>query len=255
MINFPKAVYTMTFKQFIAMTGSWFADNIVFPEGSVNVSNEELQDEIIARWKWYEISGETIDQQKEFLLDVLTEWRDYYIDRLNAYESIRNLDIQQVAGKKTRTIDDERSSNFTNTGSNTGTQSSSISNTVANTGTQESAGLAADNESVDTHVELPNKQISPTDYFAYPNDLRKNATSHKSTRTDNLNEQTTGSNTRTDNLAHTDTNTGNTSRDATETETDGSQMIIDLDKYFKIVRPILHEFADKFTDCFIHLYD
>lgn len=91
---------------------------------------EDFKAMLISMWDVYEISGETINEQKKFMLDTFNEYKDLYEERLTNYE--KNIDW------------------------------------LPEDGVLSSSRTHGDTSEV--HVELPNKQIDPNDIFSYPND-------------------------------------------------------------------------------------
>lgn len=70
------------------------------------------------------------------------------------------------------------------------------------------------NESSRLHSDLPNKQLPESDYFSYPSVTDKDKSS----------------------------------------TTSPAEILRQRSTYLRQVRPVLHEFSDRFKDCFIHIF-
>lgn len=171
--NYPNAKYTITFLEFVSEYSAWFSASIVM---SSSARTTNIQNALKNKWNFYEISGETIGEMKQMILDTFNYWKQYYEDMLNAYD--REFDY-----------------------------TTGITRTVRDAGSEQ--GI---------HVELPNKQISATDIYAYPDDANK--------------------------VEH----------DNTVTTTDNTRYLEMRQKYMRQIRNLYNEFADKFYDCFIHVF-
>lgn len=140
-MNNMYAKYTQTFHDFLL-------DNPSFLEDTIKLSSEERNDKLINALKsvfnLYEIGGETDDIFKVMFTDVFNLWKDYYEERITAYEK----QYDYTVGNRRRTV-----------------KSSGINTT----GTQDSNGSSNNKH---TEIELPNKQVSPS-YEGYPNAIDK----------------------------------------------------------------------------------
>ena len=101
--------------------------------------------------------------------------------------------------------------------------------TSTTTGESDSTGTSATNDK-GIHVDLPNKQIDANDIYRYPDSGDSNETSTNTT--DSTTSKTTGEITRTYNARY-----------------------LDLKRaYLNQVKDLYREYAERFSDCFVHLF-
>lgn len=143
-MNFPNAVYTMTFREFRTHTGTWLRD--LFEAFSTE------EDEIVAllevfngKWDVFEIIGETIQEQKIFMLDTFNEYYRYYKEILDNYK--KQYDYS-TGGRKITTF--------------------------SRSGSSGSEAIA---------VELPNKKIDADNIYKYPDSGSKDSSTNSSSGT------------------------------------------------------------------------
>lgn len=94
---------------------------------------DKLIAEVRAMWDVYEIAGESIGEQHKFMQDTFNEFKSYYAEKIAEYD--KKLDW---ANKDFYSVYTYNKGDTTN-----------------------------------IHSDLPNKQIDPDDYFAYPSDTDK----------------------------------------------------------------------------------
>ena len=144
------AKYTETFYDFLK-------DNPTFLDDTIQLSTSEriqkLKEALTSEFNLYEIGGETEDIFKIMFEDTFKQWKDYYEERITAYE--KQYDYTQ--GNKRRTIK---------------------SSTINTEGSQDGNGSS---DSKHTDIELPNKQVTQ-EYDGYPNAISKDNNSDSSHR-------------------------------------------------------------------------
>lgn len=168
-MSYPKAFYTMSFLEFVATNQEWFEETMVLDTEEHTASFQTMLHSV---WDIYEISGETIGEQKLFMVSVLNQYKDYYIEKLNTYEKEYDFteDLKDVSSTHTKTL----------------------------------------------HVDLPNKQIDPDDYYTYPD----------------MGDKADG-----------------------DMDSQSSGRFIELkNAYYKQIKNIFEEFAKRFRACFLHIY-
>lgn len=138
------AKYTQTFHDFL-IDNPTFLNNIIL---STADKTNKLRNAIITEYNLYEIGGETDDMFKVMFVDTFNKWKDYYEEKITAYE---------------------KQYDYTTGNRRTTTKTS----TINTEGTQDSNG-SSDNKH--TEIELPNKQVT-SEYDGYPNAISKDESS------------------------------------------------------------------------------
>lgn len=282
------AKYTIAFKTFLDDTDnlSWFNDTIVM---STDTRSTSLKTALMAQWNIYEISGQTIGEFKQFLSSSFNEHLAYYEEMLDQYEkevdflegaiiTTSDTGSETTTGSRDATKTDKKTT--TRLATNDGTTTEVIDRTTENdttvTGTNKNTKTSANSGSLETiDVDLPNKQVSASDYYAYPSSVNKqtdtkgNTTSDNGstssitdgTITDKANNSGTNKNTLNDSITEDDTisdtinDSGSKSTNNSRTMTDKSKLIALRAEYLSQIRNLYREFALRFTDCFIHVFD
>lgn len=144
------AKYTQTFHDFLLDNPSFLGDIINL---STTERTEKLINALTTEYNLYEIGGETDDMFKIMFTDVFKQWKDYYEERITAYDK----QYDYTLGNRRRTV-----------------KTSSI-NTE---GTQDSNGSSNNKH---TEIELPNKQVTSS-YEGYPNAIDKDESSDEAHR-------------------------------------------------------------------------
>lgn len=139
---------------------------------------DKLITEVRAMWDVYEIAGETIGEQRKYMEDTFKEYKEYYAEKIAEYD--KKLDW---ADKTFYEVYTKSESNGTS-----------------------------------IHSDLPNKQIDPDDYFAYPS------------------------------------NTDKSGADSEDTTTDKSKLLSIRRQYLSQIKDYYREFALRFAEDFIHMY-
>lgn len=140
MPNMPKAVYTETFYEFLKNNPTFLAETIVLSDES---KSKKLIDMLIHTFNIYEIGNETEDLFKLNFTDVFNMHKDYYEEKLAAYEKEYDYSVnnkKRVVHNKTIDIGAKKSSRI---GDNTKR----------------------------TDIDLPNKQVGR--YEEYPSFITK----------------------------------------------------------------------------------
>ena len=212
---YPKAYYTMTYQEFMALWTSSETYNEFLAAITTDFGQfaEEMKTVLYARWHEYEIAGETVGEQGDFILQTYYENRSYYKEMFDNY--YKQFDYATTGLRKVV----EMHSTNTNTGSVVDDGSSS--------NTDETRGI---------HVDLPNKQIDPDDIYTYPSDADKS----------NSESSTSNHNTRDiENQGASDT---------TNTYVDNTRFLEMKARALRLIRNLYLDFAEKFSDCFIHIF-
>lgn len=167
------STYTCTFDEFVKDNKEWFEANISL---STPERSKKLQDALLARWRIYEICGETYGEFKYFMIDTLNVHKKYYEEMIDNYD--KEFDYSVATIRKTKSKGNQKNVN----------------------------------------VDLPNKKIDAIDIYSYPSSGDK---------TDSENEIS---------YEHPD-------------------IFLTLKKqYMNQIRDLYREYAEKFSDCFIHIY-
>lgn len=98
--SYPNAKYTMSFLEFLDITGQWFYTNFTM---STTARTTGIQNAIRQKWNLYEIAGETIGEMKLMLKDTFDYWKPYYEEMLTAYEKQFDYATDGI----TRVVEDE----------------------------------------------------------------------------------------------------------------------------------------------------
>lgn len=207
------AVYTMCYKDVLELSPTLLSD-IVWdtPEHT-----QKLKDMIYSKFFNYEIAGETIPEQKLFMTMKFNEYKDYYAEKLNAYEQQINW-LDGVISSDSETITEDKSKTFT---------------------------PRSEYESVDT----PRVITTNEDYDLPRSTVSENRPSSKSVSTP------TGTNTKTTKGISGDDKTDESNDITRSTDRKSGNPIEQKEKYLKLLRSVYSEFADKFKVCFITLFN
>lgn len=143
--NYPQAKYTMSYLEFVGNAADWITETFVLD--TTEHTNDFLS-MLISMWGVYEISGETIGEQEEFMKEVFNMYKDYYIELVTNYEKSYEYETGTIKTIHRKGTADEN-----------GTYSGSSSTT-------------SEDKQLDS--ELPHKTLPETDYFSYPNSSSKN---------------------------------------------------------------------------------
>ena len=78
------AKYTIVFNNLLELDPNFIWEDLQL---DTNEHTQKFKDMFIARWGLYEIGGETIPQFKEFIRHRFNEYVNYYIEKINAYDT------------------------------------------------------------------------------------------------------------------------------------------------------------------------
>lgn len=159
------AEYTITFNDFVEENKEWFEQTIAL---STTERTGALQLALLSRWRFYEVAGETIQQQKLMMEDVLKQHKRYYEEMITNYD--KDFDY--------------------------------------------ATAVDVTSEQKSIHVELPNKKIDTNDIYSYPSAGDK----------------------------------------VNSTRTDKARFLALKQQYLNQVQDLYRDFANRFTDCFIHMF-
>lgn len=223
-MSYPKAYYTMSFMEFMTLwreTDDYadFMSSVAELAAAAGISAYiELYFKVIyERWHEYEIAGETIYEQADFIKST------FYEEYTAHFQLIKKYYVENLANEPTLMDMLTRSMVSTGSNSDTNVHSGSFTNT-------------RDSEVKDMHVDLPNKQIDADDIYAYPSEA------------DKTDEDTTNSGSD----SYTRTNNGSTSNNVENT--DKSKYYEMLERSMRAIRNIMKDMAEDYSDCFIHIY-
>lgn len=223
-MSYPKAIYTMSFTEFMKLwkdTESYqrFIAEMTEDFTSHGMNSDFMQsywDTIYNRWHEYEIAGETVYEQSDFIITTYREHKAYHLERLELYYR-KNLDkptFTQMLSRETSTEgSNSRSGSKSSSGSNEGEQH---------------------NKSV--QVDLPNKLIDPQDIYSYPSDGDKS------------------DNTSTNSYSDSEENQENGESSSSTTYTDKSKFYEVYERALRSCTDIMLELAADYSDCFIHIF-
>lgn len=244
---YPKAKYTMSYQEFVALWTSTPTYNTFMASITADFGQfaEELKTVLYARWHEYEIAGETVGEQGDFMLQTYYEYRSYYKEMFQTYnkdfnfatDGLKRINVLHTAASSTGTVSDEGSAS----NSRSGTGSVNDNGTV---------GVTDEDKSI--NVDLPNKQISPTDIYAYPSDgsKRNGSSTTTNTNTRGTTESEQGSST----VSNERETANEGTSDSTNTYTDNTKFYDMKERAMKSIRNLYRDFAEKFSDCFIHIF-
>lgn len=207
------AVYTICYKDALELSPT-LLDDIVWDTGE---HTEKLKDMIYAKFFNYEISGETLPEQKLFMTAKFNEYKDYYAELLQAYEA----EIEWLDGIIT-------------------SESASNSNNVTKTFTPR----------VKYKTEETPEVVSTNDTF----DLPRSASSENRPSERRVSTPTGKNTTTTEGVSGTDTTTDIGTGGHTITRKSGNP-IEQKKEYLKLIRSVYSEFADKFKPCFLTMFN
>ena len=244
---YPKARYTMSYQEFVALWISTPSYNEFIAAINADFASfaEELKHVLYARWHEYEIAGETVGEQGDFMLQTYYEYRSYYKEIFNTYN--KEFDFAANGLKRVNVLHTEASNTGTVSDEGTATNSRTGTGNVTDSG---SANVTDEDKSI--HVDLPNKQINPNNIYDYPSDGNKrNGTSN--TTTSNT-RGTTESEQGTSNVTNDRSTANEGTSDSTNTYTDYTKFYEMKERAMKSIRNLYKDFAEKFSDCFIHIF-
>lgn len=244
---YPKAKYTMSYQEFVALWISTPSYNefIAAINTDFGAFAEELKHVLYARWYEYEIAGETIGEQGDFMLQTYYEYRSYYKEIFTTYN--KEFDFAANGLKRVNVLHTEASNKGTVSDEGTASNTRSGTGNVTDSGT---ANVTDEDKSI--HVDLPNKQINPNNIYDYPSDGNKrNGTSN--TTTSNT-RGTTESEQGTSNVTNDRSTANEGTSDSTNTYTDYTKFYEIKERAMKSIRNLYRDFAEKFSDCFIHIF-
>lgn len=185
---------------------------------STSQRTTELRNHIIAQWGIYEIAGETMQEFRVFIKYKFREYVEYYEKLLDAYET----EIDWLDGDK-----ETLSTELHNDGDSTYTPT--VETTTVSTPRV---------ETTETITDLPRSTSSEDRPRAKTN------TSH------------TGTDTVTQSYTPNDGNVTERHYDTTyESERKKGNKVDLRENYYKKLRDIYHDFSDRFSPCFLHLFD
>lgn len=252
------ALYTEKFSAFTNSTetisGKTYQE-LILEKLNTNLSSwkTNIYQVLLSKWYNYEITGSSEDEEFSFISTIIDMYSDYYKQRLAAY--LKEFDFESgiiTTSGKTYTTHDAGTSGIDATGE--------AHNTADITGHSASATTGTNSETetpnlIHSNIDLPNKVTSKEYVSSRTNDTGTDVTATTASGTGS--EDTTGHN------ASVATSTNSTditdSRDKTgndtETITDKSKYLEQKKKYLELLENIYLEFADKFSDCFIHIFN
>lgn len=228
----------------------------------------ELIDDIISKYKYYEICDEDEQVFWQCMTDVFCEYVHLYNEYLTRY--LKDKDIDTLF---TRTSD--RKDNTSRWGTEDGTTSASDSGLTSSSGTTSttkegsSEGTSSKEENTNrdtTHrdYDLPNHSVSSssedgylTAKFTEGEDTQhevndSNYESHEDTESGS---STTSSEVSSSSSATLNTETsGGSEYDSNVSTTDPKDFYKVKKEIIDMIRNYIHEFADKFEDCFLHVF-
>ena len=162
-MNNMYAKYTETFHDFLIANPSFLGSTITM---SSTIRTDKLKNALVSEFNLYEIGGETEEMFMTMFADVFNQWKDYYEERITAYEK----QYDYTTGNRRRTVKQS---------------------TIGTEGTQD-GNESSNNKHTD--IELPNKVVSE-DYEGYPNAINKDVASGNNHREyeneTNLNDEVT----------------------------------------------------------------
>lgn len=244
---YPKAKYTMSYQEFVALWTSTPSYNEFMAAITTDFGKfaEELKLVLYSRWHEYEIAGETVGEQGDFMVQTYYEYRSYYKEMFQTYDKEFNFATDGL--KRVNVLHTEAASN------GTVSDEGSSSNTRFNTGSVTDSGSSeVTDQDKSIHVDLPNKQISPTDIYAYPSDGDKRDGS--STTTTSNTRGTTDSEEASATVTNDRSTANEGTSDSTNTYTDYTKFYEIKERAMKSIRNLYKDFAEKFSDCFIHIF-
>lgn len=183
--NYPEAQYTMTYYEFRHRCPDFISE--VF-ELDTDDHTALFTDIFSAKWDMYEIVVADMDLEKLFIGNTFKLKKDYYLEKINAYE--QEFDFNDAMEITTESSDD----------------------------------MTDDLSIKDLHVDLPNKKISSSNIYDYPDSGNK---------TDNHDER---------------------SSNTTSTTTNKNLYYSVKAQYMKQIRNWFEAFANEFKDCFMHIF-
>ena len=206
------AVYTMCYKDVLELSPH-LLDGIVW---DTEEHTAKLLDMIYSKYFNYEISGETIDEQRLFMLAKFNEYKDYYAEMLTVYEEqIAWLDGEIVTEEET--VEEDKEKILTPRAEYVNTETPGVINTTKT-------------------YDLPRSSASEN-------------------RPSSVSETTPTGSTVTSTKGYTgdDTTTEDNSSTRNVTRSAGNQ-VMQKEKMLKLIRSVYSEFADKFKPCFLTLF-
>lgn len=207
------AVYTMCYKDVLEIAPS-LLDDIVW---DTTEHTDKLKEMIYAKFFNYEISGETIPEQKLFMKAKFDEYKDYYSELLSAYEhEIEWLD--GIITSEEYSGSNENTKTFTPRSKYQTTDTPAVVNTTEEYDLPRSA--SSENRPSSKRVTTPSGTATSVSEGVDGNDQTKDdgSASHSITR-----------------------KMGNPIEQKKE--------------YLKLIRSVYSEFADKFKPCFLTLFN
>lgn len=222
--SYPKAFYTMSYQEFMDLWKDtqdytdFMSEASQLAEAAGVSAYLELYFKVIyERWHEYEIAGETIYEQADFIKSTFYEEYTYHFQQIKKYY------VENIANEPTLMDMLTRSIVTSGTSTNTNVHTGTFSNT-------------RDSEVKDIHVDLPNKVIDPADVYAYPSTA------------DKTNEDTTNSG------SDSYTKTDNGATENSVENTDKSKYYEMLERSMRAIRNLMKDMAEDYSDCFIHIY-
>ena len=255
------AVYTMTYKDALEIDPT-LLNGIVWdtPEHT-----SKLKEMIYAKYAIYEISGETIPEQRLFMENKFLQYKDYYAEMLEAYEtSIAWLDGEITSHSEssefgetaTETTDDSTELTHGHTETDGGSDTNTIQREITETTTTERT-----EEVTTTLFDLPRSastenhpsRITKEKPDGEPNVTTVAPSDGEDTSTVDYGHTLThgGKDTTDRDISVEKSKSGDNSRQAT---TKVADLITQKERYLKLIRNLYAEFADRFSPCFLTLF-
>ena len=250
------SLYTEKFNYFTLSTnnsGTTY-QQLILDRLNVNLATwkDDLWKVMLAKWYNFEITGATEDEELTFITTIIDMFDSYYKERLTAYK--KEFDFETailLTDSKTTTVTDNATSAIDNSSGshNTGDGTTHSANSTSGSSTEtETPTLMHDN------ITLPNKVTSAEYVTSRIKDSGTDVTGTTATNTGSedgtAHNETVGTST-----SNTDiTDTRNKSSTDAETITDKSKYLEQKKKYLDLLENIYLEFADRFSDCFMHIF-
>lgn len=255
------AIYTMCYKDVLEVCPT-LLDQIVWdtPEHT-----EKLKEMLYSKYFNYEISGETIGEEKLFLTEKFNEYKDYYAEMLGAYEtSIEWLDGEITSYSEessfsedgSETTSDDSSLTHGHTETDSGTDTNKVEREITETTT-----IQRTEEVTTTRYDLPRSSSSENHATQivkeHPDGEPNTTTVAPSDGTDTSSLEygkvkTHGGKDSTErDIEKTTGKSGESSKSHTAKVAD---LINQKERYLKLIRNLYSEFADKFKPCFITMF-
>lgn len=258
--TFPQnnCLLTEKFKDFLNSTPTDSTDtyytflSAYISSKGLSAYSSNLMSVLASKWQFYEIAGEDEDTQYSYLTSIVDIFSSFTLEVLTNYTKAFDY-TTSILLTKSKTLTDHSTAS-------TGVTSHSTSGKTESAHDDNNASSDTSNSSTETpnithdEIELPNKVTSHEYVTSRSKDSGTTAVTGSGTVSQESHDVSTGSENITADGTNDISNEG--SRNATDIESleDKGKYLEAKKAYMEQIKNVYLDFAERFTDCFIHMF-